>query len=167
MNAWKSNFSSYISLIRKQVRLGGEVKGESENTTNKTVLKNVRMKQTNEMYWPSWRTSEVKWLSSVETTWNTLTLIVKSVFPSHAGGWLKCHIDNLASFEQEINISLVAKRIFFYKETHIFVIPSWKKKKRSHLLYQHSLEFSCYDRIITSVITVIILKRLDAYVISC
>ena len=87
------------------------------------------MKQTNEMYWPSWRTSEVKWLSSVETTWNTLTLIVKSVFPSHAGGWLKCHIDNLASFEQEINISLVAKRIFFYKETHIFVIPSWKKKK--------------------------------------
>ena len=82
------------------------------------------MKQTNEMYWPTSRTSEVKWLSGVETTRNTLTLIVKSAFPSHIGGWLKCHIDNLAPFEQEINISLVAKRIFFHKETLIFVIPS-------------------------------------------
>ena len=87
------------------------------------------MKQTNEMYWPSSSTSEVKWLSSVEKTWNTLTSIVKSVFPSHIAGWLKCHIDNLASLEQEIKISLVAKRIFFHKETRIFVIPSWKKKK--------------------------------------
>lgn len=82
------------------------------------------MKQTNEMYWPSSRTSEAKWLSSIETTRNTLTLIVKSAFPSHTGGWLKCHIDNIAPFEQEINTSLVAKRIIFHKETRILVNPS-------------------------------------------
>lgn len=77
------------------------------------------MKQTNEMYWPSSRTSEAKWLSGIEATWNTLTLIVKSAFPTHIGGWLKCHIDNIAPFEQEINTSLVAKRPFSHKETHI------------------------------------------------